>query len=136
MNSQQENTSIVSEKEKLWRTPIKGAWFIVILTILILATSLKFSFKSLIWFPSTTEATTKIFYDYIDLIIYGLWIIVPPLFFLFEYVYLFGKDEKNRLDPIQREDLKYCQDLGSKIWAAIAVFFSILLFVKYGIKLG
>jgi len=87
------------------------------------------------WINSYIESPREINYDYLDIILYILWLIGPPLFFLYEYIYIFGKDPSNRLDKAQVDDLKYTQELGSKIWTALSVCFGVLLLVKYGLKL-
>ncbi len=128
------------EKEKakkLWCTPFgKRLKFWITLACLIAITITKFCTNYTV-LDSGIESTSSLknHYDYLDLVFYGLWLVGPPLFFLYEYVFYFGKDPSYRLDSAQTADIKYCHDLGSKIWGGLAVFLSILLLVKYGIKL-
>jgi hypothetical protein len=70
----------------------------------------------------------------LDLVIYGVWTIVPPAWFLVEYSLLFPKERK--LDPNQTADLKYTQELAGKFWAGVLLILGALLFLKYGQKLG
>ena len=65
-----------------------------------------------------------------DILIYAFWIIMPPLWFLFEYVWLFPKLSK--FDPDEVADLKYTQELGAKVWAGIVGLITILLYIKSG----
>ena len=67
---------------------------------------------------------------YFDLISYCTWTIIPPIWFLFEYVWVFPKAAK--LDPAQLADLKYTQELASKIWGGLVVLITALLYLKYG----
>ena len=120
---------------RLWRSPLGQKWFIMLVLISLLLTILKinshFSFIPKVY---ATLDCKNISYDFFDLIMYGTWLIGPPLFFLIEYVYIFGGDEKRRLDSDQVTDLKYCHDLASKIWAGVGVFLGIMLLIRYGIK--
>ncbi len=122
--------------KKLWRQKPAQRVFLVIVVVILFGTILKFS-SDTIWICKIykTPEGKEIHYDFMNVVLYGLWLIGPPLFFLIEYVFIFGKNEANRMDTIQIEDIKYCQDLGSKIWGGISVFLGILLLIKYGIKL-
>jgi hypothetical protein len=48
----------------------------------------------------------------------GLWVIGPPVWFFLEHVYIF------RIwgDPDQYEQFKRLQDLAGKIWAGVIIF--------------
>ena len=125
-----------SNETKLWRSPLGSKVFISFVIIILILTALKFysnTFFIEAFYKSSDCKDIK--YDFFNLILYGVWLIGPPLFFLIEYVFIFGKDENRRMNEIQCADLKYCHDLASKVWGGIGVFFSILLLVKYGIKL-
>ena len=122
-------------ENKLWRSPLGAKWFIVLVMIALILTIIKFySSVSFITKTYQTSGDKEISYDFFNLIMYGCWLIGPPLFFLIEYTFIFGKDENRRMDPIQVADLKYCHDLASKVWAGVGVFLSMMLLVKYGIK--
>lgn len=124
-----------AKAEELWSTPfVKKTEFWVILAFLIVITITKFCIKHPFLDSGVPPKDAPKNYDYLDLVFYGLWLVGPPSFFLYEYVFYFGKKSSNRLDPKQAADIKYCQDLAGKIWAGLAVFFSILLLAKYGIK--
>ncbi len=64
-----------------------------------------------------------------DLIAYFAWTILPPSWFLFEYVWLFSDADKMNSDKVN--DLKYTHELAGKIWAALVVLLSVLLYLKY-----
>ncbi|MCR8560382.1 hypothetical protein KXD93_22200 [Mucilaginibacter sp. BJC16-A38] len=137
----QELLTLSQEPDKLWRSSKRqkillgiavGLLFVCIVLVcqgldLTVNKSAAVQTKDMLKIPKSTDH-----YWISDLIIYGLWIIGPPCFFLYEYTFIFGKDDKNRLNSAQRDDIKYCQDLGAKIWAAVAVLLSILLTIKYG----
>ncbi|SDF14843.1 hypothetical protein SAMN05216464_113120 [Mucilaginibacter pineti] len=116
-------------EEKLWRSSLYQKTFLWIVISLLIG-SVLFIYHGVNF--STAKEGKPASYDTWDMIIYGIWIIGPPCFFLIEYTYIFGADDKNRMNSAQRDDIKYCQDLGAKIWAAVAVFLSILLTIKYG----
>jgi hypothetical protein len=69
-----------------------------------------------------------------DLIAYFAWTILPPSWFLLEYVWLFP--DKDKLNSDKVADLKYAHELAGKIWAALVVLISVLLYLKYGHLLG
>jgi hypothetical protein len=122
-------------EKSLWRSPTNKIGFILLLFFLICFTLWKFTLVDHQWFESDKESDNPgICYDYADITLYILWLIGPPLFFLCEYVYFFGKNPLNRFDPDQVNDLKYTQELGSKIWTALSICFSILLYIRYGFK--
>jgi len=120
--------------EKLWKSPY-GHWIFQTIVILVLIFSLyKLTIGDYNWFDSGKMSEKCINYDIMDISIYFFWLVMPPIFFLIEYIFLFGKDKSNRLNSSQIDDLKYCQELGTKIWAAVVICFSILLYVRYGFK--
>lgn len=53
-----------------------------------------------------------------DRLILSVWTIGIPAWSWFEYTFLISASEKN--DPIAFERLKYSQELGSKVWLAVA----------------
>lgn len=120
--------------EEPWKTPFGNWFFLVILILFLLFSFLKLAIFKTLWWDSELCAPKQISYDLADGLIYFFWLVGPPVFFLIEYVFLFGKNRENRLNSRHVDDLKYCQDLASKIWAAIVVCFSALLYLKYGIK--
>lgn len=122
-------------EKSLWRSPVNNIYFHIFLFLLICFTLWKFTLAKYPCMESDTESERPgVCYDYLDIILYISWLIGPPMFFLFEYVYLFGKNPLNRLDKEQVDDLKYTQELGSKIWTALSICFGILLYVRYGFK--
>ena len=123
-------------EQKLWRSPLGKPWFLITTLIILLLTILKLN-SSLTFFPREllVDGKPPIKYDLFDILLYGGWLIGPPLFFLIEYVFIFGKDESRRLDDKQVADLKYCHELAGKIWAGVSVFLGILLLTKHNIKL-
>ena len=134
----QENQAAIDSENNLWQSEVRKCFTIIaiVLVIAFIFTVFKFSsnwtlLPAEVKVPKKDETGLK--YDFLDVVFYGLWIIGPPLWFLYEYVNLFGKNPAYRLDTNQRDDMKYCQDLASKIWAAVAVFLSILLSIKYGL---
>ena len=68
--------------------------------------------------------------SYFDVIAYCAWTVLPPAWFLFEYVWLFPDEAK--LDSSQLSDLKYTHELASKIWAGVVVLITAVLYIKYG----
>jgi hypothetical protein len=115
---------------KLWRSSLyQKTFFWVVICVLI--ASVIFIYQG-VDFSTPPKKNIPTTYSMWDMLIYGTWIIGPPCFFLIEYTYIFGADGKNRMNSAQRDDIKYCQDLAAKIWAAVAVFLSILLTIKYG----
>jgi hypothetical protein len=127
-----------NKKKRLWRSPLGARWVVTLVLILLIATFIKFItpcpvlIRKYFYF---SESHKSVLYDLFDLILYGCWLIIPPVFFLIEYVFIFDKDETRRMDEDQLSDMKYVQDLASKVWAAVGVFFSIMLLLKYGIRI-
>jgi hypothetical protein len=78
--------------------------------------------------------TEKLTFDlkYIHGLIYGIWLLVPPLWFLYEYVWLF--DDKFKLKSNHQADFKFTQELASKFWASLLILFGLILYMKYGYK--
>ena len=70
----------------------------------------------------------------LDIVIYMVWSLAPPIWFFLEYNYIFPDERKK--DSTAREDLKYTQELGGKMWASLLVVLSVLLLLKYDINVG
>jgi hypothetical protein len=68
-----------------------------------------------------------------DLFIYIFWVVVPPFFFLIEYLYFFP--DQYKVDSEQLTDLKYTQELSAKVWAGLILVLSAILFLRYDFKL-
>jgi hypothetical protein len=122
--------------KKPFTSQLKKPIYFIIFFLFILLSILQFLHMTPFSSPSShlvNKCEPGIFFDRIDIFLYGLWIIGPPLFFLFEYAYIFEPDAKNK--EAQFEEFKYSQELASKIWAALAVLFSIILKNMYGINL-
>jgi hypothetical protein len=111
--------------KRIWKSPWRNVVFISSL-LLALFTILQitnyFHLK-----PSDTISPC-------DLVAYFAWTILPPVWFLFEYVCLFSDDDK--LDSDKVEDLKYVHELAGKVWAALVVLLSVILYLKYHIAFG
>ena len=122
-------------QSNLWRSPLGKLWFLILVLVLLSLTILKLN-SSLIFVDRefVVDKTQTVHYDLFDLLLYGLWLIGPPVLFLVEYVYIFGRVESRRLDEKQVADLKYCQELAGKIWAGVSVFLGIILLIRHGIK--
>ena len=120
--------------EEPWKTPFGNWLFLVALILFLLFSVSKLLMIKSLWWDSKIKSPNEINYDVADVLIYSLWLIGPPVFFLVEYVFLFGRNRGNRLKSSHVDDLKYRQDLASKIWAAIVVCFTALLYLKYGWK--
>jgi len=73
-----------------------------------------------------TVGRCKIF----DIVAYCLWTILPPSWFLFEYAWLFP--DSARFDANQLDDLKYKNELAGKIWTALVVLITVIIYLKYG----
>lgn len=111
------------EERKIWENK-KGRWFFVVASVACVV-----SFLLLYLYRHDYEPG---FIKLQDAIIYGLWLIVPPVWFLAEYIWIFP--EKYKFDDDQLTDFKYVQSLASKFWAAVLILFGIILYYKYGGK--
>jgi hypothetical protein len=61
-------------------------------------------------------------------ILIGLWVILPPIWFFFEFQYL----HPNMLgDPAELSRVKQAQDLGRNIWLAFIVVLGAIVGVKW-----
>jgi hypothetical protein len=61
-------------------------------------------------------------------IILALWILLPPAWFWFEFVFLVTEEEKT--DSKKLAKIKYVQGLASKIWIAVSTVLAALYFGK------
>lgn len=103
--------------QEIWMSPVGRvafgvSCFLALVTLLIMTKTFHFSSKAF------------------DLIAFCLWTILPPSWFLFEYAWLFP--DSARFDDNQLEDLKYKHDLAGKIWAALVVVITVIIYLKYG----
>ncbi|WP_289665637.1 hypothetical protein [Flavobacterium panacagri] len=121
--------------EKLWRSPYGSFIFLTALIIVLLVSVSKLLFIDAPFFDSLKKAHNGLPYNILDIAIYFIWLLGPPIFLLVEYIFLFGENKANRLSTLQIADLKYCQELGSKVWAAVILCLSIILLIKYDVKL-
>ena len=62
-------------------------------------------------------------------VILAVWTLVPPMWFWWEYFFLFPKAFPNA-DSDERDRFKYGQDLSAKIWLAVVSVLLILYFWK------
>jgi hypothetical protein len=111
----------------VWRNK-RGRWFFAISGI--------FSLISLFILTRGIEITNGVLNTpikhicEIDCYIYGTWLIFPPLWFLYEYVWEF--DDYLKLEPKSHSDFKFTQELASKFWAALLILFGLIIYIKYG----
>ena len=121
----------VSDLDKsVWKNTLPKTVFIVT-GLFAFATFIYFiisSYTSKGIFTAAVPKDTKIIL--LDYLLYTFWTIVPPSYFLWEYLTLFPY----KLDSGQLSDIKYTQELSSKIWAALLFAFGILLYSKYGVR--
>ena len=61
--------------------------------------------------------------------VYGFWVIAPPIWFFFEYNFIFKKVHSNL------ELLKYGQDVAQKFWAALLVLLAGIGYFKWNLTL-
>ena len=126
--------SIAKLDKSVWRNPIPGVVFVLV-GLAAFATFVYFivsNFESgrfkIIDPREFRESNNKIIlFDYL---LYAFWTIIPPSYFLWEYLRIFPY----KLDPSQLADIKYTQELSSKIWAALLFIFGIILYCKYGFR--
>lgn len=59
----------------------------------------------------------------------GLWALVPPLWFLFEFASDFPKDHKKPPEEVER--LKHLHDLSRNIWLAFVVVLAAIMGVRW-----
>lgn len=64
-----------------------------------------------------------------DFLIYAFWVMVPPLYFLVEYIHIFP--DSCKIDKDVLDDFKYTQELGSKVWAGFIVILTTIVYAKY-----
>jgi hypothetical protein len=58
--------------------------------------------------------------------LYAIWVLGPPIWFFFEYFYLFRQHGK----PGCIDTFKYGQELASRIWLALVAVLGVLFFGK------
>jgi hypothetical protein len=122
--------AISGSPRAVWKNPVPK-WVFISTGLAAFATFIYFvvgNYDSNGKFETAKEASSKIvLFDYL---LYAIWTIIPPSYFLWEYLRLFP----HKLDSNQMADLKYTQELSSKIWAALLFAFGILLYSKYGVR--
>jgi hypothetical protein len=121
----------IAEIDKtVWKNPM-SQWFFISIGILAVSTFL-FFFISIC---TENFCIAKYSHCYniiklVDIFVYSCWAIGVPAFFFFEYIKIFPY----KLDSNQLADLKYTQELASKIWAALLLIFAFFLLIKYNVK--
>jgi hypothetical protein len=65
-----------------------------------------------------------------DIIAYAAWTILPPAWFMLEYVWLFPAEA--RFDAHLLSDLKYKHELAGKIWGGLVLLITATMYLKYG----
>lgn len=70
-----------------------------------------------------------------DLLVFCLWAIGPPLWFLFEYAWVYST-KNYKINQSYFDDFKYTQGLAANVWIAVFVVNAFILFIKYGKKIG
>jgi hypothetical protein len=64
-----------------------------------------------------------------DFIIYAVWALATPAWFLLEYNWIFPDHLK--FNASVNADFKYTQELSNKFWIALLVIFSSILYTQY-----
>jgi hypothetical protein len=111
----EENT----QKEKFRRIQHAAGWFAGI------ALFLSLCFAPAGWGKKIECGGVKVF----QAIVLGAWILGPPLWFWYEYIFLF-RDAYPDAKKENLEEFKYQQDVSSKIWLAAVSVLLILYFWK------
>lgn len=114
--------------EKVWHN-VPGRWFFVVAAIFA-AISLRIMSRGLKVENGKLKQPTKI--SIWDGVIYAIWIVAPPLWFLGEYVWMF--DDKYKMHSDYNNDMRLVQELASKVWGALFVLFGSILYLKYAYK--
>lgn len=117
---------------KLWFSPIGRIIFalsIFALFFTLLKITNCFNLQNIHTELKCEEECKEPHYEIFDVIAYCAWTIGPPVWFMFEYVWLFPK--KYKFDSDQLNDLKYVHELGSKVWAAFVICITVILYIKY-----
>jgi hypothetical protein len=65
-------------------------------------------------------------------ILLGLWALVPPLWFLFEFASEFPKGHKKPQGEVDR--LKHLHDLSRNIWLAFVVVLAAIMGIKWPVE--
>ncbi|WP_035644161.1 hypothetical protein [Flavobacterium sp. ASV13] len=127
------NQQNISESNpKLWFSLIGRIIFtlsIVALFFTLWEITNSFNLKNIHTELNCIEGCKEVHYKIFDVIAYCAWTIGPPVWFMFEYVWLFPK--KYKFDSDQLNDLKYVHELGSKVWAAFVICITVILYIKY-----
>jgi hypothetical protein len=105
--------------EKFRRLQHAAGWFAGIALFL----SLCFAFFG--WNTKIESGGVKVY----QAILLGAWILGPPLWFWYEYIFLF-RDAYPGADKDSLEAFKYQQDVSSKIWLATVSVLLIFYFHK------
>ena len=108
---------------KVWASPIGRSVFIISILLAIYTILTMTDYFHIQRLPNSP---VKIF----DVIAYCAWTILPPAWFMLEYVWLFPPYAK--LDSKLLDDLKYTQELAGKIWAGLVVLITAIMWFKYG----
>ncbi|HET6993040.1 MAG TPA: hypothetical protein VFJ43_17030 [Bacteroidia bacterium] len=116
------NGNELSREKKFWKSKTGKA---------ILGITVLLCFFTILKMTDNFDLQKKDKFEYFDLIAYCAWTILPPIWFLLEYVWLFSDEHK--LDSNRLADYKYTQNLANKIWVAFVVLISTILYIKYGI---
>jgi len=109
------NRNLRSEIVDIWKgqKEVRGIRVAAILAVLFFAWCLYFGWTTI----GTTDPSTK----KIKFILWSVWTLGAPIYFLFEYGILY--------DPAKhagREEYKIAQELASKIWIAVATILAAL----------
>lgn len=118
------NSVTTHREKKVWTSAI-GRTIFVVSILLAFYTIVEITDKFNLYHHETVS--------YFDVIAYCAWTVIPPAWFLFEYVWLFPA--KSKLDSNELADLKYTHELASKIWAGLVVLITAVLYLKYGSSL-
>lgn len=101
--------------QRVWKSPIGRRVFIGSMILAVISLFL------IVSFPKCT---------YLALGLYAGWTILPPCWFLYEYVWIFP--DYLKFDSDQFGDLKYTHETVGKIWAGLVVVMTAYLLVIGG----
>ena len=110
----------LSPGTKLWRGYL--GWFLMVLSSILAVIMLTLLFNL---------CYEKIHIPFIYLLAYAAWVIIPPSWFLFEYVWIFPYEDK--MDTNKAADMRYTQKLAGQIWAGLVLLIGAALFLSFPI---
>ena len=91
-------------------------WIVGGASVVLAISSVCISLRSQYWYPR----------------LYGFWIIGPPIWFFFEYHFIFNRKD----DDAARDQLKMAQDVAQKFWAALLVLLAGIGYFQWHLSLS